>query len=154
MATKKSDEGFLDLNLSETKKKKIRIDGDATKIIELNLSDMGIISRLNESYAKLDTMAVEVAELLQVDTDDTDELTSKLSKIDKDMKDLIDYTFDSPIAEVCSYGGTMYDLLNGKFRFEHIIEQLSTLYTDNIQSELAKTKARISKHTSKYTRKK
>ena len=49
--------------------------------------------------------------------------------------------------------GSMYDLFNGKFRFEHIIEKLSDLYGNNMKDEFKAVNARVKKHTAKYTKK-
>ena len=146
------DNDVIDLNLSEIRKKKLRIDGDANRIIELNLSDMNIIGRLDEAYPKLDELASKVSTLL-ADENDSD-IADKLKEIDKDMRDWIDFIFDGKVADVCVPDGTMYDLSNGKFKFEYIVEKLATLYTENIQNEIKQMKARVSKHTRKYTKKK
>ena len=45
----------------------------------------------------------------------------------------------------------MYDVVNGKCRFECIIESLSTLYENNIIEETKNMENRVKKHTEKYT---
>ena len=49
----KVEEEFIDVDLSVTKKKKIRINGDNNKIIELNTSDLNILERLSKQYPVL-----------------------------------------------------------------------------------------------------
>ena len=43
----------IDIDLSVTRRKVFRINGDNSKLIYLNTSDLGIFSRLNEEYPEL-----------------------------------------------------------------------------------------------------
>ena len=155
--TPKQDNDIVDVDLSIIKKKKFRINGDNTKILELNVADMGIISRLDESYPKLMDLQEKVVELADVSdgADDREILSStakKLNEIDGEMRKALDYIFQSNVSEICGSEGSMYDPIEGTFRYEHIISTLAKLYENNLNSEFKKMKARISKHTSKYTK--
>ena len=149
MAAKKNT-GIIDIDLSITKKKQFRIDGDDNRIIELNTSDMTIIERLNEVYPKLESLSAKTSEL---SSDDIEGGIKALKEVDNEMRELLDYVFDSPISSVCAPDGSMYDLFNGEFRFEHIITVLLNLYEDNISKEFNNMEKRINKHTAKYTKK-
>ena len=150
-----------DINLSAIKKKRFRINGDPNKILELNTSDMNIASRLTIAYDRLQKYMSEVTKVLGDVPDNADDISEEqeksaaieLSKIDAKMKEEIDYIFDAPVSEVCSDGGSMYDPFEGMFRFEHIIDALSKLYENNLNSEFNKMKRRVSAKTSKYTKK-
>lgn len=158
VVTVPEDDDIVDIDLSATKKKRFRIDGDNNRILYLNTSDFGVISRLKDTYPTLADLASQVgAEGFDFGEDDEDELV-KLTKashvidtIDKKMREGIDYIFDSNVSEICAPDGTMYDLFNGKFRFEHIIEKLANLYNTQVSKEYRKMFARLKKHTSKYT---
>lgn len=148
---------IVDVDLSVIKKKKFRINGDNTKILELNVSDMGIVSRLDESYPKLMELQDKVASLAEISDgeDDREVLSStakRLNEIDKEMRELLDFIFQSNVSEICGSEGSMYDPINGTFRYEHIISTLTKLYENNLNSEFKKMKANINKHTSKYTK--
>ena len=148
---------IIDVDLSIVKKKKFRINGDNTKILELNVSDMGIVSRLDETYSKLIELQDKVASLAEIneEANDREILSStaqKLNEIDEEMRDLLDYIFQSNVSEVCGSEGSMYDPIEGTFRYEHIISALTKLYENNLNSEFAKIKKNISKHTAKYTK--
>ena len=80
-------------------------------------------------------------------------MSDKLSTIDNGMREQINYIFDSDVCSVCADNGSMYDLINGEFRYEVIITALSKLYEDNIAKESKKVQARIKKHTAKYSKK-
>lgn len=162
VTTQKPHDDIVDISLSVVRKKRFRIDGDDDRILELNTSDLNILARLKETYPKL----VEIAEdafknLPEVDgtAEDydfvTDEATAKLVSALKDadakMRELIDYIFDSNVSELCAPSGSMYDPINGAFRFEHIINTLSALYETDISSEMGNVARRVKKHTDKYT---
>ena len=76
-----------------------------------------------------------------------------LKDIDKKMREKLNYIFASDIADICEPTGNMYDPVGGEFRFEHIIDVLTTLYANNITTEFKKMQERVKKHTSKYVNK-
>lgn len=144
----------IDLNV--TQRKEFTINGDPTKILRLNTSDLSMVTRLNALYPKLQTLAGEALSSFDIDeSDDVGAFISKTSasliKIDAEMRKLIDELFDSNVSEMCAPEGTMYDPINGKLRFEYIIETLSALYERDLKAEVEKATAHISKHTDKYT---
>lgn len=148
-------EDIQDIDLSETRRKNIRIDGDNNRIIKLNVTDMGIFARLKEEYPKLKKYSDEaVAKLQEAEDSEDDESTlnalADLKSLDNKMRDSLDRIFDYHVSEVCAPSGTMYDPVNGKLRYEHIIEVLSGLYENNFKQEFAAMQSRVEKHTSKY----
>lgn len=139
----------VDIDLSVTKKKQFRIDKDDNRIIELNTSDMSILSRLQESYPKLDELSNKA---MTLSSEDTLEATVEvLNDIDKEMRQILNFIFDSDIADVCAPDGSMFDMFNGEFRFEHIVSVLVGLYEENIDKEYKLMTKNIRKHTDKYT---
>lgn len=136
-----------DIDLSATKKKRFRINGDNDKILELNTSDMGIVARLEEAYPKLEDKMKEISQM----DDSTRGYSSKLRAADEEMSDMIDYIFAANVSELCKDGGTMYDPYNGTYRFEHIISTFIQQYENNLQAEYKKIQERLRKHTGKYT---
>lgn len=150
----KKQNNVIDIKLA-TEKQKIRIDGDDNRIIELDTSDLSVLERLQKVYPRLNELGMK-----GFDIDDTDEETTletmekvstALSSIDKEMRNIIDYIFDSPIADVCVPTGALYNMYNGQFQFERILDVLFGLYAENIQSEFGKMSARMKQHTAKYT---
>ena len=143
----------IDIDLSVTRKKRFRIDGDDNRIIELNTSDMTILNRLDESERRLRELADSTNTDLTGDDKSDKDIVSRLLETDKEMRDIIDYLFDSPVADICAPDGSMYDPFNGKYRFEHIMETLFTLYEQNISDEIKKMRRNVQKHTDKYVKK-
>lgn len=149
-----------DIDLSAVRKKRFRIDGDNNRFIELNTSDMNILSRLTEAYPKLEKLqakAIKISEDLNTQNgEDFDEvkLGKDLKGIDNDMRNIIDDIFASNVSEVCAGEGSMFDPFGGVCRYEHIINVLIKLYDDNISAEADQLKKNVEKHTSKYTKRK
>lgn len=152
------DENVVDLDLSVIRKKRFRVDGDNNRILELNTSDTGIVSRLNETYPKLQKLAQDAAELIHIDEDDIDSsldsTASALKEMDTKMREYVDYIFDADVSAKCVPSGSMWDLFNGTFTFEHVIEKIGALYENNFNNEFKKLSQRAKKHTDKYIGKK
>jgi len=144
MATNK----IANIDLSITRKKQFTIDGDENRIIELNTSDMSILSRIQDSYQKLEDLSNRA---MSMSDSDFEETAKTLKEIDGEMRDLINYIFDSDIADTCAPEGTMYDVFNGQFRFEHILDRLISLYENNMDKEYKLMQKNIKKYTDKYT---
>lgn len=153
----------VDIDLSAIRKKRFRIDGDDNKILELNTSDLNILSRLKESYPKLQKLSEQAAEEwpneLDSDTDnppiDSQEMEKAVNflvRIDNEMREIVDYIFDAPVSKLCADSGSMYDPINGQFRYEHIISTLGNLYEVELSNEMTKLSSRVQKHTNKYTK--
>lgn len=153
---------IIDINISGIRKKRFRINGDDTKILELNTSDLNIAQRLTEAYPQLVQCEADVANLQSekpdesntFNLDDMQKFTTQLKSVDDRMRELIDYIFDSNVSEICADSGSMYDPVDGYPRYEIIINSLSGLYTDNLSREMKKVQTRMKKHTDKYTKKK
>lgn len=144
---------IVDIDLSITRKKRFRIDGDDNRIIELNTSDMTILNRLDEADKQLRELADKATfGMSETGEDDNADAVKELLATDKQMRAIIDYLFDAPVSDVCAPDGSMYDPFNGKYRFEHIMEILFALYEKNISEEIKKMRKNVQKHTDKYTK--
>lgn len=142
---KKNDE-IVDINIAGVKKTRIRINGDNDSILELNLSDMRIAERLEKGYTKLQQ---NIQKITGIDLDN-ENVSKKLNEIDKDMREVVDYIFDTNVSEVCCKNGTMFDLQDGRYRFESILEALTQLYSDTLNSEYRAMKRRVQQNADKY----
>lgn len=151
-APKAVTDNIVDIDFKELQKKKFRLDRDNNRVIELNTSDITVISRLEEIYPKMLDFVREAQEGM-TDTASSEEVLQALMDINKQMKELLNYAFNSDIADKACPEGTLFDPINGKFRFEYIIEKLVGLYDTNFTNEFALMKKRVEPHTSKYTKK-
>ena len=155
----KTEPDVVDVDLGFVEKRKFRICGDYNRMLELNVSDLNIASRLKTGYPKLKELLEEAQKKVAEIPDDLEDeellgkIADALADIDKEMRKVIDYIFDTNASEVCAPSGNMYDPVNGQFRFERIIEKLSALYTNGLDEEFRKIKNRVEEKTSKYTKK-
>ena len=152
------ENNVIDIDLSALRKKRIRIDGDDNKIVEINVSDMGVINRLQEAYDRLISLAntynlQEEESNAEADDDDFDveKTVETLRILDKEMRELVDFVFQANVSEVCASDGTMADPVNGQFRFEYIIEKFLAVYDKNFTEEFKKMSKNVKKRTNKYT---
>lgn len=159
VATPITEPAATDIDLGFVEKKKFRIAGDYNRMLELNVSDLNIASRLKTGYPKLKELLVEAQEKVTSIPEDEDDvetlgkLADTLTEIDKKMRDIIDFIFDTNASEVCAPSGNMYDPVGGQYRFERIIDKLSTLYTTGLDEEFKQIKNRVENKASKYIKK-
>lgn len=150
----KNDIQNIDLEIFN--KKKFTINGDPNRVLELDVSDLNIITRIKEQYPILEKLGNKVASISldegASDLEIVNEASDKLKEVDDEMRMSIDKIFDSNVSEICAPSGSMYDPINGKFRYEHIIDTLIKLYDENLTEEVKKIQKRVSKHTAKYTK--
>ena len=164
--TNTNDTNIIDLDLSDLRKKRIRIDGDDNRILEINTTDLGLITRLHEIEPKLDALAKKAVTIDELDVDkfgDENDSTfatfaTTLKEIDTEMRQLMDELFQTNVSEVCGSDGSMFDPINGTTRYEIILDALLQLYDESVQKELTrKPEANVKKinrvhyHTDKYT---
>ena len=144
-----NEENIIDVDLSEIQKKRFRINGDNNKILELNVSDMSIVTRIHEAYPKLDAIQAKVLKYAESKTDDPEMDAKKLKEFDDDMRKLIDFIFNANVSEICADDGSMYDPMGGMFRYEYIMDKITSLYETNLNNEFKKMKARVNKYAKK-----
>lgn len=157
------DNDIIDVKFDNIKKQRFRIEGDNNRILELDTSDLSVINRIEDSYPKLVALE-QKASLMKVkdelgDDDTLEEAAEKvnisqtLREIDTEMREIMDFIFDADVSAKCAPSGSMFDPFNGEFRYEHILNKLTSLYETNLNSEYDKLRKRINKHTDKYIRK-
>ena len=150
---------IVNLDMSEAARTKIWVNGDATKVLELNLTDMGIVTRFSEVYPKLLTLQDKIRAIINDGKpeelggiEDISNFASQFKGIDKEMRDYVDYIFDFKVCDICCDGGSMYDLVAGGFwRFEYIIDKIGNLYHLKLGEEMKKNEQRMNMHTDRYT---
>lgn len=158
-ATEKQEPEVTTVDLGFVEKRKFCISGDFNRILELNVSDLNIASRLKVGYPKLQDLLKEAQAKIASIPESEDELETlnhladALTEIDQKMREVIDYIFDTNASEICVPSGNMYDPVDGQWRFERIIDTLSKLYTTGLDEEFNKLKNRVEQKTSKYTKK-
>lgn len=157
MATKKVNDNLandiVDISIAPKTKKRFRIDKDNNKIIELDISDINMVPRLDEMIPKLETITDEYTDVDVDDEEDGINAEAKLAALrdaEKKMREAIDYIFDSNVCDIICGNTSIFSPINGKFKFEYILATLTGLYEENMKVEAGKLQAQISKHTAKY----
>lgn len=163
--TNKTVNDVIDLDLSITKRKRFRIDGDDNRILELNTSDMTILNRVSEDLPKLRDLeerarnlmnGVEIPDDLDENIEETEDaigtVAERLKAVDTEMRQLVDHIFNSNVSEITAPDGSMYDPFGGSFRYEHIITLLIGQFENNMAAEFKKMEKQSKKHTAKYTK--
>lgn len=127
-------------------KKRYTIDGDENKVIYLDPSDMGILTRIKQ-------FGIDASEVLGSLKDiKEDEVIDKMNEVDGKLRTILNTLFDYDVCSVCVPTGTLLDAMNGKFKFEIIVEGLSQVYATNITKEMKAVTKKMSEHTKKYTK--
>lgn len=145
------------INFNFNKKKKFTIDGDENKVIELDTSDVGIVTRLNDSMTKINELEKKQERLTELSSQNDDtaalDFTQLFSEVEREMRDIIDYIFDSSVADTILGKSSVFSPVNGKYKFEQIIDVLLGLYETDIKKETSKINTEhINKHTAKYVK--
>lgn len=150
----KSEAKNIDLTIFN--KQRFTINGDPDKFIELDPSDFNIITRVQEQYPKL-TELTNAMEKINLEEESDEEIINKvattLKEIDNKMRKCVNTIFDYDVCTVCVPSGSMYDIINGKMRYEYIIDTLGALYTTNFDKELNKIQKRAASSIKKYSKK-
>lgn len=156
---KSAESEITNVDLGFVEKRKFSIAGDFSRILELNVSDLNIASRLKTGYPQLKELLEESQKTITSIKEDEDDFVTlgryadALTEIDQKMRSIIDYIFDTNASEVCAPSGNMYDPVGGQWRFERIIDVLAGLYTNGLDDEFKQLKNRVESKTTKYTKK-
>ena len=151
------DDDIQDIVIEGAKRKRFRINGDNNKILELNTNDIGVSYRLSEAYKRLNATMEDVRAKLntlpddgELDDEEYDEMVSALKTLNESMAKEVDFIFDAPVAEMCSDGGSMYDPSDGMFRYEHIIDKITSLYESSLNHEFTLMRQRANNRAKGY----
>lgn len=141
------------LNFGFNKKKRFTIDGDENRVIELDTSDVGVVTRLEKSVDKITELQAKQDELtkLSEDEDTALDFTKLFSEIEADMRGIIDEIFDTPVCDAILGKSSVFSPVNGRYKFEQLIETLLDQYGKDIAAEAKKiNKSKVAAKTAQY----
>ena len=146
----------VSIDLSALDRTKVLINKKEDRYVMLDLSDLNVPTRFEEKESEIEKILIGIGSYGDVTEDEekSQMLKEQIIEGDKGIRSIIDYIFDSNVSEVCAPSGTMLDMIEGKFRWEYIMDALADLYSDHIELEFNKVMARVKTHTDKYTKKK
>lgn len=138
------------LNFGLDTKKRFTIDGDESRVIEIDTSDFGIVTRYKESMAKIDEFAKKHSDISGDST--LEDVADKLAEMDNGICDIIDFIFGAKVARTILNGASAFSPVGDKYKFEQIILVLLDQCEADIKKSAEKiNKAHVTKHTGKYT---
>lgn len=145
---------LLNVNIKGANRQRITINGDENRIIELNLTDMNFIPRLNSTYPKLEELQAKYTDAeISEGVEGFNKLADILLDLDTSAKEYINYIFDYDVCTPIIDNSSLFAPIDGKLTFEYILDTLINLYTDSIQAEYKKMEKNVKKNTVKYTKK-
>jgi len=142
------------LKFGAPKRKRFSVDGDESRVIEIDTGDTGIVTR----WAEIEPWFKELQNRLEIFTAEAVESDSavlgEMATLDKDLREKLNILFDSDVCTpIVGEKGSLIRSVDGVPIFYTIIETLIPLYEQDIKVEAAKAQKRVEKHTAKYTRK-
>ena len=141
------------LKIGAPKRKQFMVDGDATKVIELDTGDTGIVARWS-SVKKWFEEVKNKLEAMQPDEENTQESVDKFGEefaaLSAEVRDHLNELFDSDVCTPIVGNGSMLRTVNGEPLFMITLEALIPLYEADIKVEMEKSQKKIEKHTGKY----
>lgn len=137
------------LNLGIAGRTSIQIDDDPNRIIKLNLHDVNILGRVQESLPKI-TEALEKHKNADVDSKNMQDITMNLIDIDRTIRTQIDYIFDADVCKVILGNASTLSPVNGTMACIVILEKLMDLYKDSLTDEFSKLESQVQTNLSKY----
>lgn len=169
------DDNIQSLSIGVDTRKKFAVEGDLTRIIRIDTQDLNVINRLRNAIDKMESVETKFNELaaksneidqkrnadgefdVSIDelTADTTEFSDKFMALEIEMRNLVDGIFNSPgTCDVILEDSSIFSPVNGKLKYEQIIDTLIGLYETNLTAEVAKiNREKIKAKTAKYTNK-
>lgn len=159
-AKPKTISNVIDVDVSASERTPIRFNNDDDRVVYINVTDVGIVARMAKIIPKLREEQEKAGKILdginaKEEDDDTivedlNILAERLTELDNTMRNLVDELFDAPISAAAVPSGSMYDPIEGTYRYDYIVTKLITLFGDSIEAEYKKAEKRINTHTDKY----
>lgn len=127
----------------ESPYKEYSINGDESRILRINTSDMNIITRMNKAEKELQKIADKC------NSATADNAIETLSYLDNEVRKQINYVFDGDVSDIIFGNTNCISLAGGKPIFENFLEAVLPIIKEDISTEQKKIERKVSKYTSK-----
>ena len=124
--------------------KRLAINGDESRVIVINPSDIGIISRYNEVVPKLDEI---IGKYDNIKNPTLEKAAEIISELDTEARKIIDYIIGSPVSETVFGTANCLSSAGGQTIFENFLAAYMEYMTPAINDEFEKSKKRVEKYT-------
>lgn len=127
--------------------------------IYFNPTDFNILKRFDEARTKILAVQKEFeAEDIQLKEDGTpidtkDEIIHSVDKLNSVVCEQLDYVFDAKISKIVFGNKSPLALIKGNLLFESFMSKIQPFIEMKVKSEMEKSEKKVSKHTSKYNKK-
>jgi hypothetical protein len=132
--------------------KEFSINGDTSKVIRFNPSDMSIIERIKTAYEEI-TKATTLDKDIELKADGTPiEELGKAADIVKGINDTIknqiDYIFNSPISDMAFGKQSPLSMVGGQPLYAGFLNAIIPIVEKEVKAQQKASEARINKYTS------
>ena len=161
-------ETIQNINLNLSTKKKFTLDGDPNRVIELDISDINIIDRATTAFRNIEKLQADWeslpipknpnneddGETLNDTVSTIEDFNTQFAEIENKLKQELNYMFDSDIAGTIFEANSPFSMVNGKFKFQQVVDVLMSLYENQIQSDVKKlNRQKVVNKTQRYIKK-
>lgn len=136
------------------------VDDDPARVIKLNLTDMGVIARLDDCNASINDIQARFERLSAMSDGDgmidkMSEIAHEIKEAEAEMRGVINKIFGTDVCTpACGENSSVFDIsANGTLMYENILTVLGEIYGDAMKAAVKRREAHVKKHTAKYAKK-
>ena len=136
------------LNLGE-EYSEFTINGDETRVIKIDLNDYAIITRLNESYKRIEDFANKNSADVNSDgtaKDTLSETAEVIGNFDKFIKEQIDYIFNSKVSDIVFGEKSPLSMVKGIPLYQRFLTALQPYMEEIVKRERKASEKRMDKY--------
>lgn len=126
--------------------KEYAINGDENRVIRINVSDVGIITRIQDAMSKADNIAEEVSE-----REKNEDRTQLLKEYDQRAREMVNDIFGSNVCTAALGGINVFSMgSNGKPVLFNFLEALLSVVVQEIKSAQTAAQIKFEEKVEKY----
>lgn len=116
--------------------KRLAINGDTSRVIVINPTDVGIVARYKEKFPEIEKLSAE--------TGNSEEI---LDILDKKVREFVDYIIGSPVSEIVFGKTNCISMAGGQTILENFLTAYMEYMKPEIKAEYERSKKRVEKYT-------
>ncbi len=126
--------------------KEYAINGDENRVIRINVSDVGIITRIQDAMSKADNIAEEVSE-----REKNEDRTQLLKEYDQRVREMVNDIFGSDVCTAALGSVNVFSMAsNGKPVLVNFLEALLAVVVQEIKSAQTAAQIKLEEKVEKY----
>lgn len=116
--------------------KRLAINGDESRVIVVNPTDMGLVSRYREKLPEI--------EKINIDSENSEEI---MQILDSKVREFVDYIIGSKVSDVVFGTANCISMADGKMLFENFMTAYMEFMNPEIKAEYERSRKRVEKYT-------